>query len=61
MKSRAKDMREEMRGMEGGKGDGGCPFFYLRPARSRVPARPRESRSVRHSKRKACSQTNMLL
>ena len=36
-------------------------FFYLRPARSRVLARPRESHSVRHSKRKACSQTNMLL
>ena len=28
MKSRAKDMREEMRGKEGGKGDGGCPFFF---------------------------------
>ena len=40
MKSRAKDMREEMRAKEGGKGDGGCPcFFYLRPSRSRVIAR----------------------
>ena len=47
-----------------GRGEGGWGmsfFFYLRTARSRVPARPRESRSVRHSKRKACSQTNMLL
>ena len=26
MKSRAKDMREERRAKEGGKGDGGCPF-----------------------------------
>ena len=46
---------------KGGRGMGDVLFFYLRTARSRVPARPRESRSVRHSKRKACSQTNMLL
>lgn len=39
MKSCEKDMREEMRAKEGGKGDGGCPFFYLRPSRSRVLAR----------------------
>ena len=58
MKSRAKDMREERRAKEGGNGDGGCPFV-LPPLLSL--ARPRASRSVHHSKRKACSQTNMLL
>ena len=63
MKSRVKDMREEMRAKEGGKGgwgmgDGGCPFFLPPPLSL---ARPRASRSVHHSKRKACSQTNMLL
>ena len=42
----------------GGRGMGDV-LFFLPPARSL--ARPRESRSVRHSKRKACSQTNMLL
>ena len=40
MKSREKDMREEMRAKEGGKrGMGDVPFFYLRPSRSRVLAR----------------------
>ena len=52
------DMREERRAKEGGKGDGGCPFV-LPPLLSL--ARPRASRSVHHSKRKACSQTKMLL
>ena len=62
MKSREKDMGEEMRATEGGKGGWGMSFFfYLRPSRSRVLALPRASRSVHHSKRKACSQTNMLL
>ena len=43
---------------ERGMGDGGCPFFLPPPLSL---ARPRASRSVHHSKRKACSQTNMLL
>ena len=45
----------------GERGMGDVVFFYLRPSRSRVLALPRASRSVHHSKRKACSQTNMLL
>ena len=39
MKSREKDMRDEMRAKEGGKGGWGMGdvlFFYLRPSRSRV-------------------------
>ena len=61
MKSREKDMREEMRAKEGGKGGWGMRdvLFFLPPPLSL--ARPRASRSVHHSKRKACSQTNMLL
>ena len=43
MKSRAKDVREEMQEKErgkGGKGDGGCPFFSPPPLSL---ARPRAS------------------
>ena len=58
MKSRAKDMREEMRAKEGGKGGWGMSLFLPPPLSL---ARPRGSRSVHHSKKKACSQTNMLL
>ena len=58
MKSRAKDMREEMRAKEGGKGGWGMSLFLPPPLSL---ARPRASRSVHHSKKKACSQTNMLL
>lgn len=60
MKSREKDMREEMRAKEGGKGDGGWGMSIFLPPPLSL-ARPRASRSFHHSKRKACSQTNMLL
>ena len=39
MKSRAKDMREEMRAKEGGKGDGGCPFFFTPALLARASSR----------------------